>query len=237
MDNDSNPKNTDISKQDIIQFLNETDLGGYQSIDLPFGLKTPGMDRSKTADIIFKYPIKDKTILDIGCKYGYFCHEALLRGAAVVKGIEINDENSKIANKITEFWGRDIEIINGDYLELNNLQNFDITLLLNVIHHIESPVSILNKISNQTKELAIIEFPSILDDQTKLSSFKKMDYNFFLKKTPLIYLGNKKYHRIWYFSKEAFKNLVIHQLTIFKRVEFLPSPRKSGRYIAFCWKY
>jgi len=225
-----------VSKEDVINFLQEADLKGYQSIDLPFGLRTPGMDRSKSADIVFKDSVKNKSVLDIGCKYGYFCHDAILRGASVVKGIEISETNVEIAKRIVELWNRDIEIISGDFLGTDFNDKFDVVLLLNVLHHIISPVTIMKKISNQTNELAIIEFPTILDSHTGLSSIKKIIYKLFFKSIPLIYLGNRKYHRLWYFSKPAFNNLVVDQLSLFRRIKFVDSPRKSGRIMAHCWK-
>ena len=228
--------NITVSKEDVINFLNKTDLKEYQSINLPFGLQTPGMDRSKSADIVFKHSVKDKSVLDIGCKYGYFCHEAILRGATEVNGVEISNTNVEIAKKIVELWGRDIEIIEGDFLEIDLNKKFDVILLLNVLHHIISPVTIMKKIAEQTKELAIIEFPTVLDSHTGLSKFRKTIYNLFFSNFPLIYLGNQKYHRLWYFSIPAFENLVIDQLSLFNHVEFVSSPRKKGRTIAFCWK-
>ena len=236
IDKNKSEYNVTVSREDIINFLNETDLKEYQSIDLPFGLKTPGMDRSKSADIVFKYSVKDKSVLDIGCKYGYFCHEALLKGASVVNGVEISGTNVDIAKKIVELWGRDIEIIEVDFLVTDFHEKFDVVLMLNVLHHIISPVTIMKKISNQTNELAIIEYPTILDSHTGLSIIKKTIYKLFFNNFPFIYLGSKKYHRLWYFSELAFKNLVIDQLSLFKQIEFMPSPRKKGRTIAFCWK-
>lgn len=233
---ETNKRNAVARKQDVINFIENTEFKGYQAIDLPYGLKTPGMDRSKTANVIFKRSIEGKSILDIGCKYGYFCHEAFARGASLVKGIEISDENSKIANEIIKLWGRDIDIINEDFSNVGSMQKFDIILLLNVLHHVNSPTAVMQKISEHTKELAIVEFPSVLDSQTGLSKFKKILYRYFFNKDSLIYLGEEKYHRTWYFSKKAFENLVINQLSLFKNVEFIPSPRKYGRYIAYCWK-
>lgn len=236
MDRLKSKETISFSKEDVIKFLNETNLKGYQSIDLPFGLKTLGMDRSKSVDIVFKHSVENKSVLDIGCKYGYFCHEAILRGASIVKGIEISNTNVEIAKKIVEFWGRDIEIIAGDFLETTFNEKFDIVLLLNVLHHIISPVSILKKVSKCTNELAIVEFPTILDNHTGLSTIKKIIYKLFFNRFPLIYLGNQKYHRLWYFSQPAFENLVIDQLSLFKQVDFVCSPRKKGRTIAICWK-
>ena len=232
----SNKENIIVDVKDVIRFINDTEFKGYQSINLPFGLKTPGMDRSKTADIIFKYAVKDKSVLDIGCKYGYFCHEAIIRGANIVDGVEISPENVEIAKKIVKLWNRNINIIEGDFLEKDINKKYDVVLFLNVLHHIISPVAVMQKIADKTQELAIIEFPTILDNHTGLSSVKKIIYKMFFNKFPLTYLGKEKYHRLWYFSEKAFTNLVIEQLSIFQNVEFFISPRKKGRVIAFCWK-
>ena len=122
------------------------------------------------------------------------------------------------------------------FLEKNSNSKYDVVLFLNVLHHIISPVDVMKKFSDQTKELAIIEFATILDRHTGLSKLKKTIFKLFFNNFPLIYLGDQKYHRLWYFSKRAFENLIIDQLSLFKRVTFMPSPRKEGRTIAFCWK-
>ena len=225
-----------LTKKDVIHFLNTSNLQKYQSIELPFNLKTPGLDRSKSANIVFKYLIENKSVLDIGCKYGYFCHEALLRGASKVTGVEINKDNVNIARKIVGMWNRDIAIVEGDFLKTKLNQSFDTVLFLNVIHHISSPVEILKKISKFTNELLVVEFPTILDKHTGLNKIKNVLYRLFFSKYPLAYIGNSQYHRVWYFSKPAFKNLIINQLSLFKKIEFIDSPRKKGRVIAFCWK-
>lgn len=224
------------SIEDVKKFLNETEFNGYQSIELPYGLKTPGMDRSKSADFVFKYPIKNKSVLDVGCKYGYFCNEALRRGAKRVTGIEISNENVKIARKIVELWNRNIEIQLKDFLDFNSSEKYDIVLFLNVLHHIVSPTLALKEISEIAKELAIVEFSTIFDRHTGFSKIQKFFLNFLFKKTPFAFVGSRRYHRIWYFSKASFINLVVNQLELFRKVEFIKSPRKKGRLIAFCWK-
>jgi 2-polyprenyl-3-methyl-5-hydroxy-6-metoxy-1,4-benzoquinol methylase len=225
-----------LKKEDVADFLKNTNLQNYQSIELPFNLRTPGLDRGASADIIFKYSVENKTVLDIGCKYGYFCHEAVLKGALSVTGVEINKDNVEISKKIISMWNRDIEIIEGDFLKTRLDQKFDIVLFLNVIHHVISPVEILKKISKCTNELMIVEFPTILDKHTGLNGVQNIIYRLLFSKYPLAYIGSEQYHRAWYFSRSAFKNLLISQLSLFRRIEFVDSPRKKGRVIAFCWK-
>ena len=68
------------------------DEGGfyYQNIDLPYGLSTGGTDRSPTARAIFPDDMTGKTVLDLGCKFGFFCFEALKRGAKRAVGVDVD---------------------------------------------------------------------------------------------------------------------------------------------------
>ena len=51
----------------------------YQSIILPGGVRTSGNDRSNTLDKILPADMTGKTVLDIGCRYGFFSFEAARR--------------------------------------------------------------------------------------------------------------------------------------------------------------
>jgi len=226
----------DASKDDVLQFIEQTKFSGYQCIELPYGLKTPGMDRERSADLVFKYSVKNKSVLDVGCKYGYFCHEALKRGASKVTGVEISEENVKVARGVVVLWNRNIEIRNSDFMLIPDSETYDIVLFLNVMHHIISPVTAMRKLSEIAKELVIVEFPTIFDSHTKLSIIKKFIMKSFFSNDPFMFIGKKKYHRTWYFSKNAFINLFVKQMNIFMKIDFKKSPRKKGRLIAYCWK-
>jgi len=236
MHHSNNDQNKIADIDEVKKFLSEIDFHGYQSLELPYGLKTPGMDRSKSADFVFTYSIKNKSVLDVGCKYGYFCHEALLRGANKVTGIEINNENVKIARKIVELWNRDIEIQCKDFMDINSSEKYDVVLFLNILHHILNPIESIDHLTKITREMMIVEFSTLLDVQTNFSNIQRFLLKTFFKKTSLAYIGSKEYHRIWYFSKKSFMNLYVDQMKLFKKIEFVKSPRKKGRLIAFCWK-
>ena len=227
---------TNVAKTDVEKFLKDTKLKSYQSIKLPYGLKTPGMDRSNSAELVFKYPIDDKSVLDIGCKYGYFCHEAMKRGANQVVGVEISENNYKIAKKIIEFTNLEIQFQNTDFMLLPESPRYDIVLFLNILHHILNPIQAMKKLSNLANEMVVIEFSAIFDNHTKFTLIQKGLLRLFFMKVPFSYIGNQKYHRVWYFSKDAFINLFVNQMSLFKRIEFEKSPRKRGRFIAYCWK-
>src|SRR5690606_34758076 len=66
-------------KSEVERFLARTDLEAYQRMELPHGLSTGGRDRSRSVEAVFAHPVAGRSVLDVGCKYGFFCHEALLR--------------------------------------------------------------------------------------------------------------------------------------------------------------
>ena len=66
---------------DIDRFIRETKFAGYQQITLPDGRVIPGTDRSPTADLVFPADLTGKSVLDVGCNYGFFLQEAIRRGA------------------------------------------------------------------------------------------------------------------------------------------------------------
>src|SRR5581483_11679778 len=78
--------NTAYSKEQIEKILAKEDFS-YHRVNLPFGLHTPGRDRSRTRDLIFRESLAGKSVLDVGSALGYFCFEAEARGASRVVGV------------------------------------------------------------------------------------------------------------------------------------------------------
>jgi hypothetical protein len=73
------------TKAEIEHFLAHERLS-YQKIQLPFGLETPGEAKPELCDQIFR-DAAGKSVLDVGSYLGYFCQEALKRGASAAHGI------------------------------------------------------------------------------------------------------------------------------------------------------
>ena len=76
------------SKSQIQKMLDENDFED-QRVDLPYGLRTPGADRSATCDLVLPESLSGKTVLDVGAANGYFSFEAESRGASRVVGVEL----------------------------------------------------------------------------------------------------------------------------------------------------
>lgn len=222
-------------KSEVERFLARTDLEAYQRMELPHGLSTGGRDRSRSVEAVFAHPVAGRSVLDVGCKYGFFCHEALLRGASRVKGIDIEAKNVEITAEIARLWGRPIEAEQVDLLDLDD-GPFDVVLFLNVLHHVVDPVAIFRKIGELTRERAVVEFATPFDHQTGLGRVAKRLLRPLLDDKPLVYVGDRRYHRVWYFSGPALRNLLVEHLGVFRRVELRRSPQWRGRMLAHCWK-
>ncbi|CAN5293787.1 hypothetical protein BH10PSE7_BH10PSE7_39000 [soil metagenome] len=129
----------------------------YQKVDLPFGLSTPGVDRSKTFDLIFPEDLTGKSVLDLGCNHGYFCFEALRRGAARVVGYDLRPNTIRGAKLLADCLSADVQFevrdLNGPLID----EEFDYTLCLNVLHHLRDPLRTIDNMAAITRDRLAIE--------------------------------------------------------------------------------
>jgi 2-polyprenyl-3-methyl-5-hydroxy-6-metoxy-1,4-benzoquinol methylase len=225
-----------VSKAEIERFLSESEIDNYQRIELPHGLVTPGRDRRATADLVFRSGVQGRSVLDVGCKYGYFCHEALRRGAVRAKGVDVNADSIRIGRRIAEFCKREIEFECIDFGDLAGGERFDVVLFLNMLHHGVDPVATLRKLAALTSELLVVELATPRDHQTHVPRWARGIFGLLARRLPIAYVGDTPDRRFWYLSERAFENLLVTQLALFERVEFATSPQRRGRTIAYCWK-
>jgi SAM-dependent methyltransferase len=243
-----------LKKSDIENFLKNTDFSGYQMVPLPFGLKVPGRDRSESVDYVLSNRVEGKSVLDIGTYYGLFPCEAVRRGATRVVGIEMDSERFIIARKIADFYGNSYTIINGNIEDDNFVlhEKFDVVLLLNVLHHVLKPITTMKKIVKYSTDTVIVEFclPSDPEYLEYLYIYRGRYLPRRLRKltsqvhahlirlcglsVPLMAIGNREYHRTFYFSRKAFFNLFVIHNRLFDDIQFYSSPWKKHRAIAVC---
>jgi SAM-dependent methyltransferase len=236
-----------ISPADVQSFLDTSKFSGYQSVPLPFGMRVPGKDRSKTADILLGDRVRGKSVLDVGTYYGFFPNDAVRRGATRAVGIEADPERFAIARRIAEFNGG-YEIRHARAEELALDERFDVVLFLNVIHHVKDPIEVMTRLAAHTRETMIVEFclpddPQYLDElyrgrstlgRTLSTGVRAAAMRLLGDQLPLMAVGNREYHRIFYFSRQAFTNLFVVHLGLFSHVEFLPPLSKRRRAVAVC---
>jgi 2-polyprenyl-3-methyl-5-hydroxy-6-metoxy-1,4-benzoquinol methylase len=241
---------------DVARFIDETTFSGYQRITLPDGRVIPGVDRSPVADRIYPADLDGKSVLDVGCYYGFFLHEAIRRGAQRAVGIEADPERFRIASTLAQLWEGKIDIYEGLLEDVEIKEKFDVVLFLNVLHHVKDPVPVIRKLASLCRGTLIVEFRQPHDAQFVRECFHKdalggrqsvlrrgtrrvrmaLETRLVERVTrhlPLIGVGSVEYHRSYFFSRAGFRNMFQVHNRIFKGVEFRPSLTR-GQALAFC---
>lgn len=241
---------------DVDRFIGETAFSGYQRITLPDGRTIPGVDRSPVADLIYPAHLDGKSVLDVGCYYGFFLHEAIRRGAQRAVGIEADPERFRIANTLAQLWDGKIDIHEGLLEDVEVKEKFDVVLFLNVLHHVKDPVPVIRKLAGLCRGTLIVEFRQPHDAQFVRECFHKdargggqsfltrgsrrvrmaLETRLVERVTrhlPLIGVGSVEYHRSYFFSRAGFRNMFQVHNRLFKDVEFRPSLTR-GQALAFC---
>ncbi|MCK5310808.1 MAG: methyltransferase domain-containing protein [Desulfobacteraceae bacterium] len=220
----------------VKELLNSDKYDGHQRIELLDGYVLDGQDKTPMADSIFEgIDLMNKTLLDVGTAYGFFCYEAIKKGAKKVIGIENNPDRYEVAKKIIQIKEENVELIKLDIEKESLKEKFDVVLLLNVIHHLHFPIETIKKLADITNELLIVEFPTPTDKKLIRRSKLNRFFLWLVKDYPIIAIGNKEYHNTYYFSKNAFKTIFLKHTKLFKKITWKKS-HKDGRLVAYCYK-
>ena len=226
------------TKERIEELLSSEDFR-YQNIDLPHGLSTGGYDRRPTADQVFPADLSGKTVLDLGCSFGYFCFEALRRGAARVVGYDVDPDSVRKARLLAEAMGSTAVFENRDIERTPISESFDYVLCLNLLHHLRHPLAALDHIIERTNERLVLEVATLgAHDRKKvgISAFT----SWMIGRLPTIFVtrsatrGRREIQK-FYMTPTAIENFLIYQRGMFARLDSYPSPHK-GRFIAIAHK-
>lgn len=233
------------------QFLKRTSFSNYQKIDLPYGLRIHGQDHSKKIAAILPDDLSGKSVLDVGCYYGLYCHEAARRGARRVLGVELNEERFTIAWELARLWEDGVEIRQGDIMGIDIQERFDLILFLSVLHHIKDPVQVMRRLAELCTDTLVVEFCSPLHRLHRKKSqlihgsgrlmtllnrilIRALDEHVGLILTGDEIQGERGYDWTYFFNRRGFLNVFVTQNRLFKEVTFKPSPQKADRILAFC---
>lgn len=232
--------------QNIERLLSEEEFR-YQRILLPDGRQTPGDDRSATLNLILPPDLSGKSLLDIGCRYGYFSFEAFKRGATRVVGVDFDEDALSKANKLKLITKLGVEFKKLDISTETIDETFDYVLCLNILHHLQDPLSVLKKLITQTKERLVLEIAGLGGKDAKkffnrhrLTSWLLYPIPIaqpLLNRLPIILLGaeNRAFEANFFFSRTAIRRLLLTQNNVFWKVEIFTSPFK-GRFICIAEK-
>jgi SAM-dependent methyltransferase len=226
---------TTWTEEQVRALLRDNDFP-YQKIRLPYGLATPGTDRSATANMIFPEDMTGKTVLDIGCKYGYFCFEALGRGASRALGVDVDPDSVRKGRLIAECLGAEAEFglldVETDPIE----ERFDYALCLNLLHHLKNPVAVLDKLIGVTRDRLILEVATLGRKdrrKVKVSRLQAM----LLNRLPIMLVGRngttgRRSTQKFFITSTALENLLLYHRHMFARVDTYPSEGKAARYVS-----
>ncbi|MEE9391161.1 MAG: methyltransferase domain-containing protein [Planctomycetota bacterium] len=227
---------TTWTKEQVTELL-EKELFEFQRFELPYGLATPGRDRSATANAILPKDMTGKTYLDVGCYQGFFVIEAMRRGATRAVGYDIDPENIRKARLLADCCGVNAEFevldLSRDAIEAK----FDVVSCLNVLHHVGNPLLALEKLVSVSRETLAIEICSITPRERRRLGMSKLR-GWFLNREPIIYVNPaimdknplvkaKVLDQKFYITNAALENLLRDHHTQFARVETLPPTFKE----------
>ncbi len=226
---------TITTKQAILEekLLQEEFL--YQRITLPSGKIVGTHDRSSSLEVMFPDDLSGKTVLDVGCNYGYFCLEAKKRGADRVVGYDISPEAIRKARMLAECMNLDVEFHVLDVESSLPGERFDYILVMNLLHHLRDPLGFLRKIADLCRERLILEIATLGPHDSR-----KIGLSFlvrrFLSRYPIIYvppveIESKRQLKNYYITPGAVRNLLMYQRRIFASLDIRPSEFK-GRFLA-----
>lgn len=100
--------------------------------------------------------VYNKNVLDVGCNTGYFLCEAKIGGAKKVTGIDHDIVAIAQAKQIRDIMELDIDIHHTD-LKSYSCSQYDIVIMLNILHTIENPKATVVKYLKVAGELLVIE--------------------------------------------------------------------------------
>lgn len=216
------------------------DLGNvFHSIQLPDGQVIKGnksiplLERESAK--IFKYGVKDRTVLDIGAWDGAFSFEAERREAKLVHATDYHCWGGPGVGTKKAFdyahAALDSKVITTEIdvfdLKPDEMGTFDVVLFLGVLYHLRNPLDGLQIVYDMTKEYAVIETQcALVDDPRPLLRF---------------YLGgelNNDKTNFFVPNLKALENMLLE--VGFSRVEAVlagaVSPEKNARAIAYAFK-
>jgi tRNA (mo5U34)-methyltransferase len=147
------------------------------NVELPYGLRTysPELSRREVERTRFTSWVKHawasllelcdgsfrgQRILDVGCNCGGFSTKAAKSGAEYVLGIDIVDHYLEQANFIKHAWGlKQVEFkkMAIEDLDGKNVGQYDITLCLGLLYHLENPVQAMRKLSSVTRRMLVVD--------------------------------------------------------------------------------
>ncbi|HXV23711.1 MAG TPA: methyltransferase domain-containing protein [Alphaproteobacteria bacterium] len=215
----------------------------YQKITFDDGISTEGNDRAGTADAIFPDSLAGKSVLDVGCNYGYFCFEAAHRGATHVVGLDFDPDSIRKATKIGKIKGIDVQfrLFDADRDQIDG--KFNYVLCLNLLHHLRDPIAALDRLIASAEETLVIETPLLSRKSTRkifnAASWRLLPgfvTRLILGRAAVIVVGTgRKYFEATFFLTPEALRCLLEQRGCFRSIRLERSPY-GNRFICIAEK-
>lgn len=105
--------------------------------------------------------VEGKSVLDVGCAEGLLSIECARAGARRVVGIEIRDEAVEKAIAAVRKTDGDVKFDGGDANVYTPKSDYDIVLLLAVLHKLKNPTVACARLVARAKDLVVIRLPPV----------------------------------------------------------------------------
>jgi methionine biosynthesis protein MetW len=157
-------------------------------------------DKNNTLTNIFSRVKKNSRILDVGCSSGYFDKVLKEKKGCRIVGIEIDEEDAKIAEKYcdqiivadveTENWEKELTI-----------KKFDRIIFADLLEHLKEPEKVLERVKKYLSDVGsvLVSIPNIAHVSMRL---ELLNGDFIPEETGVLDNTHLKY-----FTKDSFLNL------------------------------
>jgi len=152
---------------------------------------------------IRKYHPNPKTILDVGCGYGFWMDYCRRKGI-ICEGIDISKESIDYIQNTFHLnaWRQNL-------MEFDTDKKYDAILMFDVIEHLENPNKGLSKCKNLLKEggLLYLQVPNLIGFKIPLNHGYGLPYHFCnIKWIPFRFLANVVSSKVFDFQKKLVLN-------------------------------
>jgi ubiquinone/menaquinone biosynthesis C-methylase UbiE len=104
--------------------------------------------------------------LDVACHEGFFSVELAKRGVKRVLGVDVREESLIKAQYVRDVLGLhslEFRKLNAEQVKPETVGEFELTLFLGLLYHLENPILCLRNVYAVTKDLCILE-TQVIDD-------------------------------------------------------------------------
>jgi tRNA (mo5U34)-methyltransferase len=184
------------------------------------------------SEIVFKYSVRGKSVLDVGAWNGYFTVASVQHGASRVLALDSPTWNAPGERNgyegfrlVKQYLAPNAEELNSDVMDISmeRIGQFDVILFLGVLYHLKHPLFVLEHLARIARERIVVE-----------SHLDALDAS---RPTAIFYPGAECFNdgSNWW-GPNVSCVVAMLQTAGFKRVEHISYPGRKDRAFFHAWK-